>query len=100
MDAQILFGVKCVDEVALQAVLPRHSSGVAWEVWAVSCCKVERKAGGTKAWRHRIRSFEPGLRPWKRRMVKESKEGEGFHQGEKARKRFGRRVMCGDGRRG
>ena len=86
-----------MDKVALQAVLPRHSSGVAWEVQAGSCCKewrmvygllnVEwrgRKTGGTKAWRQRTRSVEPGLRPWKRRKVRESKEGKGFHQGEKA----------------
>ena len=45
-------------------------------------CRVERKTGGTKAWRQRIRSFKPGVRPWKRRKVKESKEGKGFHQRE------------------
>ena len=29
---QILFGVECVDRVALQALLPRHSSRYAWEI--------------------------------------------------------------------
>ena len=43
-----------------------------------------RKKGETQARRQRIRSFEPGLRPWKRRKVKQSKEGKGFHQGERA----------------
>ena len=46
--------------------------------------RVERKTGGTKAWRQRRISFEPGLRSWKRRKVKESKEVKGFHQGDKA----------------
>ena len=46
--------------------------------------RVERKKGGARAWRQRMRSLEPGLRPCKRRKAKESKEGRGFHEGEKA----------------
>ena len=46
--------------------------------------RAERKKGETKAWRQRTRSFDPGLRAWKRTKVKQSKEGKGFHQGERA----------------
>ena len=45
---------------------------------------LRRRARRRKAWKRRIRSFGSGLRTWKRRKVKESKEGKGFHQGERA----------------
>ena len=55
---------------------------------------VEGKKRGTKAWRQRIRSSEPDLRPWKRRKVKESKEGKG---GPSGRESGLEEVGCGGG---
>ena len=46
--------------------------------------RVETKRGGTKNMEAEDKGFEPGLRPWKKRKVNESKEGKGFHKGEKA----------------
>ena len=46
--------------------------------------QAERKTGGPKVWRQKTRSFGPGLKLWRRRKGKESKEGKDFHPGEKS----------------
>ena len=42
-----------------------------------------RKIESPKVWRQKIRSFWPGVKPWRRRDGKEPKEGKAFHPGEK-----------------
>ena len=90
----ILHRVECVDEVALQALLPWHPSRSAWEVqagdrrkdWRMVYGLFDVKRRGTESpsvSRQKMRSFGRGLRPWRRREEKEPKEGKAFHPGEK-----------------
>ena len=45
--------------------------------------QAERRTESPNIWRQRMRSFGPGLRPWRRREEKDPKEGKAFHPGEK-----------------
>ena len=45
--------------------------------------RAERKTVGPEVWRQKTRSLGPGLKLWRRRKGKESKEGKDFHLGER-----------------
>ena len=72
VDLKILLGVKCVDEVALQAMPQQHPGRVAWEVQARGRIKDRRMVKGLfdSERRGRKEGFGPNLSIMKRRMGK------------------------------
>ena len=46
--------------------------------------QAERNTESPKNWRQKMRSFGPGLRPWRRKEGEEPKEGKAFHPGDKS----------------
>ena len=64
VDVQILFGVECVDETALQAMLQQHPGGAVREEKAGGRCKVGRvvyRLVGLE-WGGREKSSKSGIR--------------------------------------